>query len=143
MQIIGFNLTKLLAEKSPEFKRGTINTNIEFTNLEKSELDLLKDSQAVNISFIYTILYETENGKEQKKKKQGEVSIEGNIIISVTKEQSKNLQKAWKKKTLDNEFKLPLFNFILRKCSIKAAQLEDDIGLPVHIPIPRISPKNQ
>ena len=54
MQIIGFNLTKVLAERSPDFTRSAINTNIEFSNVEKEKVDLLKDAEAIKISFKFS-----------------------------------------------------------------------------------------
>jgi hypothetical protein len=45
--------------------------------------------------------------------------------------------KLWKKKEMPNAMRLPIFNFILRKCTAKALTLQDELGLPTHIPLPR------
>ena len=135
MQVIGFNLSKVLAERSPDFTRSAINTNIEFSNVEKEKVDLLKDAEAVKISFKFSVIYEN---KEKKEKKNGEVSCEGVIVLSTSKEEAKDFHKSWKKKEVPKDTMIPLYNVILKKCSLKALQLEDDLNLPPHIPFPQI-----
>ena len=135
MQVIGFNLSKVLAERSPDFTRSAINTNIEFSNVEKEKVDLLKDAEAVKISFKFSVIYED---REKKEKKNGEVSCEGVIVLSTSKEEAKDFHKSWKKKEVPKDTMIPLYNVILKKCSLKALQLEDDLNLPPHIPFPQI-----
>ena len=141
MQIIGFNFTKILAEKSPDFERSGLNTNIEFTNVIEEKVPILKDSESIKVSFKYSLIYSTQDEKKkEKEEKKGEVTFEGNIVLAVNKEEAKSLQKDWKKRKLPESIKIPLFNLILRKCSIKAAQLQEDVSLPIHLPIPKIAP---
>jgi hypothetical protein len=154
MQVIGFNFTKISAEHFPKFEgKSQINTNIEFLDLEEEKLSLLKDSEAVKIIFQYSITHsqvKDKDKKEDKKKdqpenmnKKGEIIIEGNIVLSATKEEMKDVQKSWKKKELPSAFKVPLFNIILRKCSSKALDLEDQINLPLHLPFPQLKAGQQ
>ena len=143
MQLIGFNLNKIKAEKSPAFKRSSINTNIEFIEVEKDKLDLLKDTEALKIAFIFSIAYTDAEAKEQKKEekeeqKHGEISFEGTVLFSANKDESKDLTKSWKKKQIPEQFRIPLINFILKRCSVKALSLEEDLNLPSHIPFPQI-----
>jgi len=140
MQVIGFNFTKISAERTPEFKPSSMSTNIEFTNVEKEKMDILKETEALKVSFKYILAY----GEEKKKGPlPAEITFEGFIVLSADKEKSKELQKAWKKKTLPNGTKIPLFNLILKKCAAKALQLQEDVNLPSHIPIPKIKPKKE
>lgn len=141
MQIIGFNFTKISAEKIEEMQKPNISTNIEFINIEKEKIDFLKDSEAFKVSFKYGLDYE--NREEKKILKNGEIKFEGRIILSTNKEESKKILKSWKKKEIPNEIKVPLFNLILKKCTPKAVYLQDEINLPSHVPMPRISPKQQ
>lgn len=138
MRIIGFNLTKILAEKaqssSPTQK---INTNIEFINLDKEKIDILKDNDVLKISFKFSIFY-TES-EDKKESKQGEIAFEGNVLLSTNKEESKEALKSWKKKELPSGFKIAMFNVILKKCTTKALFLEEEINLPSHIPFPQVS----
>ena len=150
MQIIGFNFTKMSVERVPDFKPGPINTSIEIIDVQKDEIKLLKDTQAMRLTFKYSITYD-EKGKGNEKEKKAdkndkpsaEVNFEGNIILSINKEELKNIQKSWKKKQLPPMMQIPLYNVILRKCSPRAAYLEEEINLPTHLPIPQLKPSNQ
>jgi hypothetical protein len=164
MQIIGFNFTKIHAEKSPDFKATGRNYIIEFTNLEREEIDLLKNSEAVNLFFRYNLTYEdqpaekeqkenkgTKNNKDkaeetskseiQNKNKHGEVSFEGRVKITATKPEAEEFEKAWKDKKIPQSSIVPINNFILKRCSIKSVLLHDEIGLPdPHLRIPQLQP---
>lgn len=141
MQIIGFNLTKIHAEKSPDFKNTSRNYAVEFTNLDKEKIDILKDSEALNLSFKYSLLYGTQDNTPEKKitDKQGEVSFEGIIKVAAEKDEAKEFHKAWKKKQIPQSAALPIQNFILKRCSIKSVLLHDELGLPdPHLRIPQL-----
>ncbi|MEK6892836.1 MAG: hypothetical protein AABX07_01405 [Nanoarchaeota archaeon] len=139
MQLIGFNFTKISAEKTPQFKLGSaINTNIEFTGFEKEKIEILKDADALRVSFKFSISYIEEEKKEDKN---GEILFEGNLVLSATKEESKDMFKSWKKKEFPGQVRLFLFNIILKKCSTKALSLEEDIAIPYHIPMPQLQAK--
>lgn len=142
MQIIGFNLTKIAVEKAPDFKRTAINTSIEFTNIEKEKIDLLKDREALKITFKFSILHGEgdQNNPPKEEEVLGKANFEGIIMLATEKDEAKQIQKSWKKKQVSAQFQVPLYNFILRKCSPKAIALSDDIGLPFHMPIPQIKP---
>ena len=142
MQVIGFNFTKIKVERNPgQLQPSTINTNIEFVDMAQENISLLKDQDALRIVFKFSVIY---NEASQKKEvKQGEALFEGIIMIAIPRGQGKELVKGWKKKELASEFQLPLFNLILRKCTPKALDLEDQVGLPTHIPLPHLSPKNE
>jgi hypothetical protein len=140
MKIIGFNLTKILVERPAVLKSNfSVNNHIEFLEVEKEELDIVKDVEPVRIKFAYTVTYDSSDSKDKKKESDsGNLVFEGVILLALDKEVSKELLKSWKKKEITPEFKLPLFNLILRKCTPKALDLEDQIGLPLHVPLPKI-----
>ncbi len=145
MQIIGFNFTKINAERSQILKRSGINTNIEFTDLEKDKVDFLKEGEVIKLSFSFSVKYESSEEKDKKKSEDpsASISFKGMIVLSVSKEESKDLQKSWKKKELPPALQIPLYNFILKKCSTKALNLEEDLNLPPHIPVPQIKAKEK
>jgi hypothetical protein len=147
MKVIGFNFTKISANKNKEFKAGpSISTNIEFKDIEPVKFDILKEENVLKNTFKFSVIYsEKEEGKEKhdQKEKIAEVNFEGIILLSVSKEESKNILKAWKKKETPQEMRFPLFNLILSKCSIKALNLEEEIGLPFHTPLPQIRPQQK
>lgn len=139
MQVIGFQFTKINAEKSPEFKRGVSNRmNIEFLNLEKQGTSIIPEKEGIIIKFQYSLDYYL----QEKKKDEilANLKFEGDIIIAADKDESKDIFQAWKKKKLPDQFKIILFNIILKKCTTKALVLEEEINLPSHMPMPRVSP---
>lgn len=138
MKIVGYNLTEIQAKKDPNFKRSSINTNIEFTDIIKEKLEFLKDSEALKTTFKFSVNYKDGKNKEDD---QAEVSFKGFLMLSVSKDESKEFIKSWKKKEVPKNMVLPLYNFILKKCSIKALQLEEDMGLPSHLPLPQVQPQ--
>jgi len=155
MQIIGFYLTKISTSKSQNFKQVTnINTDVEFLNLEKDKVDFLKDAEAIRVSFKFSVNYYNEqqfkqieneqkeskgkNKKEDQTDKDGEVIFEGNILLSTNQEEAKNLLDSWKTKNIPDGIKVPIFNLILKKCTTKALDLEDQVSLPYHLQLPSI-----
>ncbi|MDO8459972.1 MAG: hypothetical protein Q7S74_02595 [Nanoarchaeota archaeon] len=138
MKVIGFNFTKFKAEKNADFKQSSsMNTSIEFLDLSKEEVSLLKDSEVIKLFFRHTFSHIL---KEEKKEiKQAEVAIDGIIILSLSKEEAKEIKKFWKKKQLPEQLKIVIFNIILRKCLVKSIVLEEEIGLPLRIPVPHVS----
>src|SRR3989344_664918 len=142
MQVIGFNFTKIHAERRPNFKNASRNYNIEFTDLQKEKVDLLKDAEAINLSFSYALIYGEQDKENKSKDKQGEISFEGTIKISATKDESKQFQKAWKKKQIPPQAALPIHNFIFKRCSIKSVALHEELGLhDPHLKIPQLQPQ--
>jgi hypothetical protein len=142
MKLIGFNFTKMSGEKLPDFKPSTISTNVSFTDLQTEKTDFLKD-EAVKLFFQYTLSYESQEEKKKSTEKQGEIAFKGYLVLSLSKEELKNLQKSWKKKELPDEFKIPVYNIIFRRCTPKAIHLQDQLSLPFHTPMPTLGKNNQ
>ena len=69
MAIVGFNFTKISGERKHEFKiDNEINTNIEFLDVEKANVPMLKeDTEVITANFRFTISY-TENQEKEGKK---------------------------------------------------------------------------
>jgi hypothetical protein len=133
MRVIGFNLTKILVEKISEKITKKPSISIEFLDLKEDKIDLLKEEKIVKLSFQYSVNY-----GDQKKDQEGEVLFKGDIVLSVTKEESKDITKDWKKKKLPASLNLILFNLILKRCTPKAIFLEDEVALPIHTPMPKL-----
>jgi hypothetical protein len=133
MNIIGFNFTKISGKRMSEIKsKVKIKYNIEIINVEKEKIDLVKQTEVVKFSFKYTIEYEP---------KFSSIEFEGFILAILTPEQQKQTLKSWKKKKVPDEVRIFLFNLVMSKCNIKALQLEDDLSIPHHIPLPKIRPE--
>ncbi|PIN90948.1 hypothetical protein COU60_01240 [Candidatus Pacearchaeota archaeon CG10_big_fil_rev_8_21_14_0_10_34_76] len=130
MKLLGINFTNVSAKRNIKLEKiEKISTNIEFTNIEKDNIEIMKDSKILKISFKFSIEYET---------KQAELTFEGILLLSTTEDILDKTIKDWKKKKMNDELKVPVFNIILNKCSLKALQMEEDLGLPLHISLPKI-----
>ena len=136
MQIIGFNFEKISAERKPKkiIKNLEINSNINIKNISKEDLDIIKDKPALKFEFEFSISYKPEIAK---------ILFQGFILGIVEKDESKDILKKWKNKKIPEEIRIPLFNLILTKSNVKALQLEEELGLPTHIPLPKIKPEKQ
>jgi hypothetical protein len=129
MRLMGFSFTKLnLEKKSDDYKELKITTGIDITNLIEAKLDIFKSSEnLLAVSFKYVINYE---------KDVASFNFEGSLIVSVDSKQFKEVLRQWKDKKLPEDFKLGIFNIILKKSSLKALQFEEEFSLPPHIPLP-------
>jgi len=136
MKLIGFNFTKIYIEKFKGFDKDLkVNTNIDISNISKADIDFFKSKEEfVSVNFKYSINYEPDSAK---------IEFEGNMVVSAEPKQIKDLMKKWEKKDVSEEFKPFLFNIVLRKSNVRAIQLEEEMNLPFHIPLPRISPKDK
>jgi len=140
MQIIGFNISKINAERLSDINQGTVlNINIEFTDAEKQPAEFIKEGEILKLSFKFEITYSTKEGK--KETQNAFIIFEGHLILSDTKEGLKEVLKNYKKKEFSSKIRAFLSNHILRKCSVKAYDLQDQLGLPTHVRIPTINPE--
>ncbi len=132
MRLIGFNFKKINVERFKEQPETVkFNTKIDITSIDSAKSDILKTKEELlKIDFRYSILYEPDFAK---------IELEGNIILSVEPKIAREAIRGWKDKQTSEEFRIILFNIILRKSNIKALQLEDELGLPPHIPLPVIN----
>lgn len=132
MKVIGFNFTKLnIDKKSDDFKGLKVDSpNINISEIKQIKTPLFETKEDVfEIRFNYDIKYTPDVAH---------VSLGGILVVVVDKNTSKELVKRWKDKKLPDEYKLLIFNVILKKANLKAMQLEDEVNLPLHIPLPSI-----
>ena len=140
MQLIGFNFKKISCTKEKNFLVSDINTDIQFKDFEKEEVELLKDQEAMKVTFSYKISY---NEKDKKETQLGEIIFEGMIIIASKPEEIKEILKSWKKKQISQTFQVPFFNLIMKKCLPKAIFLADEMSMPSPIALPQIQLKKK
>jgi hypothetical protein len=130
MKIIGFSLKKISAEKiNPPKGKLEIKSGLNIEDISKEEVTIT-EKESIKFDFIYTIDYSPEFAK---------IEIKGTAIVLDDKGESKEIIKEWKKKKFVHPIKLPLFNFIMDKCNLKALELESEIGLPFHLPFPKFT----
>lgn len=131
MKIMGFNFDKISAEKlSDKVENLKINTNINISDIKPiKSLFLGVEEKFIGVKFKYEIEYSPKFAK---------LEFIGVIIISVGEKASEEILDQWKNKETPEEFRIKLFNIILRKSNLKALQLEDEMNIPLHIPLPSI-----
>jgi hypothetical protein len=131
MKIVGFNFKKLNIEKiSDKFEELKINTNIDITNVKQIKPDIFQPKEElIEIEFNYVIDYSPDIAK---------ISLSGTVLVMADSKIINDFIKQWKKKKLPEEHKILIFNVILKKSNLKAMQLEDEMNLPLHIPLPSV-----
>jgi hypothetical protein len=131
MKLMGFNFTKLnIEKKSSKFEELKIDTSINLDSIEETKQEIVKSKDSfLSIKFNYLINYNPDIAK---------ISLNGNILLAVDEKMCKEILNDWKDKKLKDNFRLSLFNFILRKSNIKALQLEEDLNLPPHFNLPSL-----
>jgi len=134
MKLLGFNLIKVYAEKfSHDFSNLKIATKIDVKEVKETRQDILKTKdETVNVHFSYEIAY----GENVAK-----IILEGNLLLALESKLYKELMKQWKDKETPEEFRIGLFNIVMRKTSLKALAIEEDLNLPFHIQFPTVRKK--
>ena len=133
MAIVGFNLNKLSIERhNPIEGNVNVKTNLKINEVkeEKVLLELSKEKTTLQFDFEFSINYEPNIAT---------IHFAGNVIDVEDEKEAKKILKEWKDKKLDEDLRLKISNMIWVKCNIKAFALEEELGLPVHIPLPRLT----
>jgi len=133
MKVLGFNFNKMSAERFPQkSSEGALKLGTDIVILEinpvNSDLFNTKD-EFLGVKFSYTINYNPDYAK---------IEFLGEIVISLDSKEAKEVLKEWKNKKLLEDFKIFVFNIILKKSNLKALELEDEMNLPLHLPLPSV-----
>jgi hypothetical protein len=131
MKVVGFNFTKLSAERYKlSLEKTKINSKMNISSIESIKSSLLSTGEDfLNVEFNYSLTYEPEFAN---------IELKGNVILSVEPKLAKTILNDWKEKTTSEEFRLPLLNIILKKATLKSLELEEELGLPIHLPLPSL-----
>jgi len=129
MRVVGFGLTKQFAEKLAEpTEQFSVNTGINIKDIQPTKVEFIKNEDALNFNFEFKINFDKDIAK---------ISFSGNILVAMDKKIAVDVLKRWKDKKVPDMVRIPLFNFIMARCTIKAMQFEEDFNLPKHIQIPQ------
>ncbi len=129
LKLAGSRFIKIKAERNPDFSgKLEMKTNVKINSLEK----IKETKDAVKLTYNFKIEYV----------ELGEVEIEGILFLSGDSKLIKELLKTQKGKKYDSPEYIGLTNLIIQKASIKAFELEEELGLPIHIKLPSLSMKN-
>ena len=129
MKLLGLSFTKINGEKHSEVPQDVkINSKIDVLKVSSVKSDNFRFKEDVlAVKFFLGLDYAPNCAS---------LEIEGNLLLGVDPKKAKEVLKDWEKKEIPEEFRLALFNIIMRKSSLKALQIEDDLGLPPHITFP-------
>ncbi len=129
IKLIGFNFSKILAEKNPEFDgKLEIKPSMNIASIEKHRFESTKQ-EAVKVNFSFGIDYSA----------LGKMNFEGTMYLSMDAKSMKETLTGWKDKKLDKDIHILILNIIMQKSSLKALQFEEEIGLPPHVQLPRLT----
>jgi hypothetical protein len=131
MKILGFNLTKVSIEKTSGIDNNLkINTKIDIADISEVKSSFFKiKEEPLGVKFSYEIDYSPDFAK---------IEIKGVILLAVDPKVAREVLNKWKDKTIPEDFRIEVFNLILKKSTLKALELEDEMNLPLHMPLPRL-----
>ena len=129
MRVIGFNFTKTSVEKlNEEAADVKIKTSMDILGVKEIKSSLLKTKEEIlEVEFEYIVDYTPGFAKAE---------IKGRLLLSADPKITKEILKQWKKKKMPPEVRANIMNVILRKSTLKALEMEDELNLPLHIPMP-------
>lgn len=127
-KLAGFGYSKILVERADNSNTTLkISPSINISSIEKHKADSSKQD-LLKIGFKFSVDY---SGL-------GKIELEGRMFLIVDQKTQKEAIEGWKNKKLDSEINMLLLNIIMQKASLKALDLEDEMNLPLHVPIPRL-----
>ena len=130
MKVIGFNFTRMSAERLKDSAENIkINTEMEFPEIKRAKSQFFKAGKEdmIEVKFEYKVNYEPGLAK---------IAIHGTMFLSVEEKTSEEILKQWKKKALPEDFRIFISNIVMKKATLKALNLCDELNLPIHIPMP-------
>ena len=129
INLINSKFTSISANRNPEFS-GQVSTK---TNIKIDDvLPVKSNKEILEVKYVFEVDY-FELGK---------ISLNGVLFIKTDQKTSKMIQKSWKEKRIENEDYIFITNLIIQKGSLKALVLEEELGFPIHVRLPKIDMKS-
>jgi len=135
MKLAGFNFTKIYAERK-ESKTTTvkIDTKINLKNIKEIKTNFTDSKESLlGLDFDYAIEY----------KDLANLDFSGNLVILIDQKKAKQIVTDFEKKKIEESFRLAIFNIILKRSSVRALQLEEELNLPTHFRLPSLKPEQK
>jgi len=134
MAVIGFNFTKIAAQKlSNKTGKVQVNNNIAIKSIDESSFSGDEKRKAIRVTFRYDGVYEP---------KIAHLQFEGDVILMLEKKVAEELIKGWKEKKAPVKPLSSAMNHVLERCNIEGVILARDMNLPSPIPLPKVNAKN-
>lgn len=130
LKLVGSKLSKVSAERNPDFSgKLEMKTNIKIDSIEK----IKEPKDTIKLSYSFEVNYA----------ELGSLNISGNLFLAGDQKTIKELLKIHKDKDFESPEYIAITNLIIQKASIKAFELEEELGLPLHIKLPSLSLKKK
>ena len=136
MKLVGFNFTKISVERlKGKLENVKVKTNIDVPEITSVKSDVIKtEEDLLGAHFTFVLEYSPDVAK---------IEFSGNMVVAVDSATAKEVLKNWKEKQTPEDFRLALFNIILKKSTLRALQLEEEINLPLHVQLPSLQKQKQ
>ena len=134
MAIVGFNFTELHTVRNRKMTpQDRIKSDMRIMNVDHEELPVGKSEEAAKFSFEFEISY----GEDA-----GTTTLKGFVLSVDTPENTKKIVEEWKsKKTIETDLMAKILNMVLFRCNIKALAIAQDVNLPPHFKLPKVTVK--
>ncbi|HTY44163.1 MAG TPA: hypothetical protein VMC80_02885 [Patescibacteria group bacterium] len=135
MNVVNFSFRKISIEKFKDnFDKINAKTNIDISDISSLKQDLFKTKEEfLGVKFNFSLIYEPDVAR---------IDLSGDIILTLDSKLVKDVLKEWKDKKMPDDFRIEVFNIILRKAHLKSLELEDEMNLPAHVSFPIIKKEN-
>jgi acyl carrier protein len=132
IKILGSKILKINAEVKPTFSgKLKIDTNINLKSIEKFKPEL-SNINSIKTDATFKISYD----------ELGFIEISGQLFLSCDNDkQIDEIVSNFDQKKFDSIEIISIMNIIMQKFSIKAFEIEEELGLPIHIKLPSLSSK--
>jgi hypothetical protein len=131
LSLLNSRLTKVNGERNVNFSgKISMNQNIKIKTLEKFKPKNTK-TEALKVEYSFQIDYSD----------LGKVEIEGILFIGAEPKEMKKILSEYEGKKFDSVEHITIMNLIIQKASLRAFEIEDELGLPIHIKLPQLAPK--
>lgn len=136
MAIVGFNFTELHTERKRKLTiKDKIRSDMRIINVDHEELPVGKSEEATKFEFEFAISYGDDAGT---------TALKGFVLNVDTPANTKKIVENWKnKKKIDTDLMASILNMILFRCNIKALSLAQDVNLPPHFKLPKVTVKSE
>ncbi len=136
MPVVGFGFDKISVERKAQYtKEDKIKNNLGIEDFKETKIKTSDKEEQLAILIIFN--FGLEYGKA------GDLELKGHIVFYDSEDKLKELIAAWdKNKRLPPEFSMFIFNFILLKSHVKSLELEEEVGFPLHLKLPKFKIKN-
>jgi hypothetical protein len=131
MRLVGFNFDKIHIEKTTStLENLKISTKMDVIDINEIKPDLFKaKEELLGVKFSFGLDYEPDVAK---------IDLVGTMLLSVDSKIAKEVLRGWKDKQIPEEFRMTIFNIILKKATLRALRLEEEMNLPLHIQLPTL-----